>query len=109
MASIGYTDDPNAANLEFTYNGPTQDLAGGRFIFGSALSIYGQTALDGFSAITVKTAGAVGTLIGTQGATAVPVGPLSVPEPAQWALLMGGFGIVGFAARRRQAVRVTYA
>lgn len=34
----------------------------------------------------------------------------AVPEPANWALLIGGFGFVGFAARRRsQGVRVTYA
>lgn len=110
MASIGFTDDASVPNLEFTYNGPTQDLAGGRFVFGSALSIFGNTALDGFSAITVKTAGATGTLVGSQGATGVPVGPLAVPEPASWAFLIGGFGVVGFAARRRsQKVRVTYA
>jgi hypothetical protein len=109
MMSIGYTDDPNVSNLEFTYNGPTQDLGGGRFIFGSALSIYGQTALDGFSAITVKTAGAVGTLVGSQGATGVPLAQ-AVPEPASWALMIGGMGMVGFAARRRrQKVRVAYA
>lgn len=35
----------------------------------------------------------------------------SVPEPATWAMMMLGFGMIGFAARRRskQTVRVTYA
>jgi PEP-CTERM motif len=33
----------------------------------------------------------------------------SVPEPAAWALMIAGFGLVGAAARRRQSVRVTYA
>ena len=28
----------------------------------------------------------------------------SVPEPATWAMLIAGFGAVGFAARRRRAV-----
>ncbi len=28
----------------------------------------------------------------------------TVPEPASWALMLAGFGLVGFAARRRQAV-----
>lgn len=32
-----------------------------------------------------------------------------VPEPASWALMIAGFGLVGAAARRRQSVRVTYA
>ena len=34
----------------------------------------------------------------------------TVPEPAAWALMIGGFGFAGMAARRRRAaVRVTYA
>ena len=40
----------------------------------------------GVRALTVTTAAAV------------------VPEPASWALLVGGFALVGFAARRRSAV-----
>lgn len=33
-----------------------------------------------------------------------------VPEPAQWALMIGGLGFAGVAARRRRAaIRVTYA
>ena len=35
----------------------------------------------------------------------------AVPEPATWAMMIAGFGMIGFAARRRhrQTVRVTYA
>jgi PEP-CTERM motif len=33
----------------------------------------------------------------------------SIPEPASWALMIAGFGLVGAAARRRAKVRVTYA
>jgi hypothetical protein len=37
------------------------------------------------------------------------IGP-GVPEPASWALMFGGFGLVGAAMRRRQrTVSVTYA
>jgi hypothetical protein len=32
----------------------------------------------------------------------------AVPEPATWAMLMIGFGLVGNAARRRQAVRIAH-
>lgn len=36
--------------------------------------------------------------------------PLSaVPEPASWALMLGGFGLVGSAMRRRAKFTVTYA
>jgi hypothetical protein len=33
----------------------------------------------------------------------------SVPEPASWAMMLVGMGAIGFAARRRRAVSVTYA
>jgi hypothetical protein len=34
----------------------------------------------------------------------------AVPEPANWALLIGGMGMVGYAARRRNRnIHVTYA
>lgn len=36
-------------------------------------------------------------------------GPSGVPEPASWALLIGGFGLGGAALRRRRAVQVRYA
>ena len=40
----------------------------------------------------------------------VSFGPSAIPEPAAWALMLAGFGLVGGAMRRRQAtVRVTYA
>jgi hypothetical protein len=32
----------------------------------------------------------------------------AVPEPASWALMLAGFGIVGAAARRRSNVRVSF-
>jgi hypothetical protein len=32
-----------------------------------------------------------------------------VPEPATWAMMIGGFGFVGAASRRRRATTVTFA
>lgn len=33
----------------------------------------------------------------------------AVPEPATWAMMIGGFGLLGAAARRRSRTQVTYA
>lgn len=33
----------------------------------------------------------------------------AVPEPASWGMMLVGMGVIGFAARRRQNVRVKYA
>ncbi|MCP6473655.1 PEPxxWA-CTERM sorting domain-containing protein, partial [Klebsiella pneumoniae] len=32
-----------------------------------------------------------------------------IPEPTTWAMMIGGFGLVGGALRRRRSVQVTYA
>jgi hypothetical protein len=36
-------------------------------------------------------------------------GVIAVPEPATWAMMLGGFGLLGSAARRRSRAVVTYA
>jgi hypothetical protein len=41
--------------------------------------------------------------------TYTPSGVGAVPEPATWAMMIGGFGVVGGAMRRRQKVSVRYA
>lgn len=33
----------------------------------------------------------------------------AVPEPATWAMMVAGFGLVGFAMRRRETARVSFA
>jgi PEP-CTERM motif len=33
----------------------------------------------------------------------------AVPEPATWAMMLAGFGLIGFSARRRKSVRVSFA
>jgi len=107
----GFTDDPLKANLVFTYygsgyrttGGPTTtiDLGGlsGRSIFG------GQSA-DGFYARTTKNDPKSGkdTALYTLGAVTIPAPgstPDAVPEPAAWAMMLGGFGLLGSAMRRR--------
>jgi len=40
--------------------------------------------------------------------TSVP-GPTAVPEPATWAMMLMGFGAIGYGARRRRAPNVRFA
>jgi len=40
--------------------------------------------------------------------TVTPVGVSSVPEPASWAMMIGGFGVIGGAMRRRRT-KVSFA
>lgn len=107
LSSFGFTDDASTPNLQFTYNGPDIDQSNLSLIGFSALSRFGSTVNDGFSAVTLKTNGAAaGTLVASQGAVGVPN---AVPEPAAWAMMIGGFGLVGGAARRRQTVKTVVA
>ncbi|MFW2830743.1 PEPxxWA-CTERM sorting domain-containing protein [Sphingomonas sp. ID0503] len=94
-----FNDAADITNLRFTYNGPDLDLSNQTFTGFSALSLYGNVRLDGFSGISIKTAGiTAGQTVYTQGPTGVP----AVPEASSWAMLIAGFGLVGATARRRR-------
>jgi len=101
LGSPDFTDDPNLSNLRFTYTGAaTQDLSNINFGGLTARSILGGISVDGFSAITVKSAGvANGTNVYSVGLAGVPFG---VPEPAVWAMMLGGFCLAGVTIRRRR-------
>ncbi len=73
---------------------------------GSGSLAYSLSDVDPFDNFYDFTQGVDGGLIN------VGTGPIvnpGVPEPATWAMLIAGFGLVGGAMRRRQSVRVTYA
>jgi PEP-CTERM motif len=60
---------------------------------------------------TTRIGDQVDSLIGSYNANAFLVqgtAVAGVPEPASWAMMIAGFGLVGGAMRRRHAVRVTY-
>lgn len=108
------TDDASLLNLVFTYNGPDFRNTGGPFAsldftgFG-AVSTFSSTTLDGFTTITTKNnpPPTENTMLDTLGTTQVPAPGIpgsAVPEPSSWLMLLSGFGIVGFAARRRRTV-----
>ncbi|MFD1611160.1 PEPxxWA-CTERM sorting domain-containing protein [Sphingomonas tabacisoli] len=103
----GQSDDPNIPNLVFTYTGPNFQTTGGPFAsidFNGlgARSTFGGTAFDAFFAQTTKnTPPAEAMTVSYQvGTVRVPAG---VPEPASWAMMLGGFGLLGAVARRRNA------
>ncbi|WP_232328922.1 MULTISPECIES: PEPxxWA-CTERM sorting domain-containing protein [Sphingomonas] len=108
----GFNDDPNVANLVFTYVGPDFRNTGGPFSpfdfngLGARSTFNGQT-IDAFFTLTTKNnpdgvpAGS-NTAVFTLGQVTVPIS--AVPEPATWAMLLGGFGLLGAATRRRSRV-----
>ena len=55
--------------------------------------------------------GAFGTAVITGGAGVLrgELAVAAVPEPATWAMMIGGFGVLGAAARRRTRTSITYA
>ena len=114
IVTPGFTDDALLPNLVFTYNGPntrtsTGPLSSFSFPAIGARSIFGEAVVDAFFTLTTKNnpSRERGRPIFTLGQTRVPGGAV-VPEPATWAMLLGGFGIMGAAMRRQNRMpRVT--
>jgi hypothetical protein len=114
LVAPGFNDNPALVNLVFTYVGPNLRNEGGPFApldFNGlgARSTLGTTARDAFFTLTTKnnpTPGGSNTPVFTLGSVQVPA---AIPEPATWAMMIGGFGLVGMASRRRTRAAVTYA
>jgi hypothetical protein len=109
LVTPGFNDDPTIANLVFTYTGPafrttTGPLAPFNFPTIGARSSFGMTAVDAFFTLTTKNNPAAerNQAVFTLGQVGVPVN--AVPEPATWAMMIGGFALAGAAARRRTRV-----
>jgi hypothetical protein len=117
IVTPGFTDDAAVANLVFTYVGPDFRNTGGPFepfnFEGlSARSTFGGRAVDAFFTRTTKNnpngaPGGANTPVFTLGSATVPgTGnfPDAIPEPATWAMMLGGFGLLGASMRRRNRV-----
>ena len=115
----GQDDDAGVANLVFTYNGPdfrTVDGPFAPFNFDgmSAVSTFSDITQDAFASFTIKNNpdAEENTQLIHIGLADVPFsneGGQAVPEPGTWALMIGGFGLVGAAMRRRQSFRTVTA
>lgn len=78
------------------------------YSYGNSLSFTGSTLHIGFSADDVAGGGYFDITRGSSVfsyTTGAATG--AVPEPATWAMMLAGFGMVGLAARRRSSVKTT--
>ena len=104
----GYSDDPSIPNLVFTYVGASFHASGGPYAefdfenFG-ALSTYDGVGKDAFTTFLVKNnpPAATGDPLIHLGTVGVPA-RAPVPEPAAWAMMLFGFGMVGRSMRFRR-------
>jgi hypothetical protein len=106
LLAPGAFDDPTLYNLVFTWtDGAFTPAPGFAFAGLSALSIYSgiDPAGSPFGSHSVTVAN--NTPLYVSGYVASPI---AVPEPASWALLFGGFGLIGLAARRA-TYRISFA
>lgn len=88
--------------VSFTDISSSTMLSGGTFFYGAGNKFSGIVArgrLTGFSAQSVAGPGPV----------IVSVSVTPVPEISTWAMMLAGFGIVGYAARRRQSIKMIIA
>lgn len=76
------------------------------FNFAPVASVGGDYTIS--YVLTNTIAGGNGSIKFLAGGTGT-LGEGAVPEPASWALLLAGFGAVGYSMRRKQAVAVRYA
>ncbi len=105
-------DDNSILNVTFLYNGPSINFDGplserelGTFEVYATAGAYG---FGDFTAEAVRNDGPTrGTLLANIGINAVGIpgggdgNPSLVPEPASWAMMVFGFGLVGAGMRRR--------
>jgi hypothetical protein len=75
------------------------------------LSAYSFPNNNGGTALVHASFDPVVSLADTSGVYSIGLSPESVPEPAMWAMMLAGFGVVGCSLRsnRKHEVRVTYA
>jgi hypothetical protein len=111
----GYTTFFSIMNYDGTILATAYDALGA--VLGTTQNYSGALTFSGIgniSRVNLKSTDGDATTLDTLQFEAVigvpaPGGPNAVPEPATWAMMIGGFAIVGASMRRRQAVAVSFA
>jgi hypothetical protein len=97
--------DPNfAGNDNTVFDGNVQNSANLNFAFLAGVGF--NANVDGLYRVTLDVNGMSG---GPQSFSVDAQLGAGVPEPATWAMMIGGFGLVGGAMRRRTRTSVTFA
>lgn len=97
-----------AGNQSYTVTIGNSNLGTFSTLSGAAFAAQGGT-VTGLTAGQNYTISFNGQVAADQTAFIDQVSVLGVPEPASWALLIGGFGFAGLAARRRRRANSVYA
>lgn len=115
FVSEGINLSATASNLLFNYSGPSGFALFQQGSFGTGQKYYCNASVAG---TCFQGASAIPESFSSPSAQVEPRAGLqtigmvaAVPEPATWAMMIGGFGLVGGAVRRQRriAARVTYA
>ena len=100
MTTGFFTDTAAAFGMPFTYTVPYTLTVSSS----DSITLGGNTFVVDGHKVTLNTLTftnqPVGTISGALTAT------ISVPEPATWAMMVAGFGLVGLGVRRRRATTV---
>jgi hypothetical protein len=108
----GHVDLSLVLDASVTHDLRLAGLAAGSDDFGSVsfLNTLKLTKVQGFADASGQQQVAITSLKGADGFNYAGIAAGIVPEPASWALMFGGFGLLGSASRRRRAnITVTYA
>lgn len=106
LTTLNLTAGLTGAPVRFSDITSGTRLSRGTFFYGFGNKFSGLTAEGTLTGFSVRSVAGPGPVTISISSTIAPV-----PEPASWAMMLGGFGVVGVSLRRRRklAVSVTYA